>query len=172
MSSLSPDLGLEGTVLFLDLDLVITDNIDDLFTFEPGQFCIIENWSQRNKMIGNSSVYRYESDAHIDIYAHFCQNIEWVYNNYGNEQEYLTRKVAETKPVKFWPDEWVRSFKRHSLPNRILRRFLSPTLPDNCKVLVFHGPPKPMEAVIGHWDNKGRMCYARPAPWILDYWCE
>lgn len=170
LASLSPKLGLDGTILFLDLDLIVTGPIDDLFTFKPGDFCIIENWSQRNQMVGNSSVYRYESDAHHAIFDHFSQNVENVYKNYCSEQEYLTRKVAETQTVQFWPDTWVRSFKRHSLPNRLIQRFVAPKLPEGCKILVFHGPPKPLEAAVGYWDNKGRMKRARPAPWVMNYW--
>ena len=47
-----------GPVLFLDLDVVIVASIDCLFA-HPGEFCIIENWTQRGRGIGNSSVYRF-----------------------------------------------------------------------------------------------------------------
>ena len=55
----------EGTaaILFLDLDLVIVASIDCLFA-HPGAFCIIENWTQRGRGIGNSSVFRFEAGAH------------------------------------------------------------------------------------------------------------
>ena len=33
-------VGLSGDVLFLDLDLVITGNLDEIFDFEPGRFCV------------------------------------------------------------------------------------------------------------------------------------
>ena len=34
---------LEGDVLFLDLDLVITGNLDRFFDYNPGRYCVIEN---------------------------------------------------------------------------------------------------------------------------------
>ena len=37
---------LRGDVLFLDLDLVITGNLDRFFDFKPGKYCVIENWTQ------------------------------------------------------------------------------------------------------------------------------
>lgn len=173
LASLSPKLGIDGTVLFLDLDLIITGSIDCLFEHKPGSFCIIENWTQMGQMIGNSSVYRYESDAHHDIFEHFCNNIEDVYKNYTNEQMYLTRKVAETQKVEFWPDEWIKSFKRHSLPNRLMRHFVKPKLPEKCRILVFHGPPKPSEAAVGFWESsKGKKRKLLPSPWIMDHWKE
>ena len=41
---------LSGDVLFLDLDLVITGNIDRFFDYEPGKYCVIENWTQKGKI--------------------------------------------------------------------------------------------------------------------------
>ena len=41
-----PLFDLKGDVLFLDLDLVITGNLDRFFDFKPGQYCVIENWTQ------------------------------------------------------------------------------------------------------------------------------
>ena len=45
--------------LFLDLDLIIIDNIDCFFNYNEN-FSIIENWTQLGKGIGNSSVYCFE----------------------------------------------------------------------------------------------------------------
>lgn len=170
--SLSSKMGLEGTVLFLDVDLVITGNMDDLLTYKPGKFCIIENWTQKGQNIGNSSVYRYEAHAHQDVFDNFCEKYEEIYADkvITNEQHYLTWEVAKKHEVVFWPAEWCRSFKRHALPSRLLRRFVSPKLPEGCKVLVFHGPPKPIDAAYGRWPQKGK--FLKPASWILDFWKE
>ena len=50
---------LKGDILFLDLDLVITGNIDKFFKFKPGSYCVIENWTQIGKGIGNTSCFRF-----------------------------------------------------------------------------------------------------------------
>jgi hypothetical protein len=168
--SLAPSMGLEdgSTVLFLDVDLVIMDNIDGFFTYKPGEFCIIENWTQMGQGIGNSSVYRYQANTHNDVFNYFCENYEQVYKDYTNEQDYLTKMVAKTHKVHYWPATWCRSFKRHALPSRLLRYFVRPQPPADCKILVFHGPPKPIEAANGQWPQKGK--YLRAANWILDHW--
>ena len=71
LSCFAPELeDLAGPVLFLDLDLVIIANIDGLFD-HPGEFCIIENWTQPGRGIGNSSVFRYRAGAHGDVFARF-----------------------------------------------------------------------------------------------------
>ena len=42
---------LKGDILFLDLDLVITSNIDKFFKYRPGTYCVIENWTQIGKVL-------------------------------------------------------------------------------------------------------------------------
>ena len=44
-----PLYDLKGDVLFLDLDLVITGDLDRFFNFKPGFYCVIENWTQIEK---------------------------------------------------------------------------------------------------------------------------
>src|SRR3546814_284220 len=71
LGTFAPGLGgLEGPTLFLDLDLVIIDNIDCFFQ-HPGDFCIIENWTQLGRGIGNSSVYRYDPAKMGFLYERF-----------------------------------------------------------------------------------------------------
>ena len=53
-----PLINLKGDILFLDLDLVITNNLDKFFNYKPGTFCVIENWTQIGKSIGNTSCFR------------------------------------------------------------------------------------------------------------------
>ena len=36
-----PLFDLTGDVLFLDLDLVITGNLDQFFDYKPGRYCVI-----------------------------------------------------------------------------------------------------------------------------------
>jgi hypothetical protein len=176
LSSLSPQLtrkpyNLSGTILFFDIDMIITDNIDDFWTFKGGDFCIIENWTQKGRGIGNSSVYRYELENMHHIFHDFESRYEQVYNQFDNEQMYLTKMVNETMAVQWWPDDWCKSFKIHCMPPRLLRGALRPKMPDNCKILVFHGPPKPTDAAIGRWvKHNGKRRIMRAAPWLHELW--
>jgi len=56
---LTDDKTVTGDVLFLDLDLVISGSLDEMFDYEPGRFCVIENWTQMGKKIGNTSCFRW-----------------------------------------------------------------------------------------------------------------
>ena len=60
---------LKGKVLCLDLDLIITGSLDDLFDY-PGEVMIIKDWIKKDGT-GNSSVYRFEVGAHPEVLAEF-----------------------------------------------------------------------------------------------------
>ena len=42
----SKDLPLEGTLLYFDLDVVLFRNIDNLWDYEPGKFCILQDFNR------------------------------------------------------------------------------------------------------------------------------
>jgi hypothetical protein len=164
LSCLGVELGDQGQVLFLDLDLVIVANIDCLFA-HPGAFCIIENWTQRGRGIGNSSVFRFQAGAHRPVLQRFCADAAKVIRSWPNEQTYLTRSVGE---VTFWPQGWCRSFKHDCLPARPLRPFRQARIPADARIVVFHGDPKPPDAARGVWPS--RIAGFRPVPWIEEHW--
>jgi len=155
---------LQGSVLFLDLDLVIVDGIDSLFT-HPGAFCIIENFTQPGRGVGNSSVFRYQAGAHHEVFERFCADAAQIIRRYPNSQTYLSKAVGE---ITFWPEAWCRSFKHDCLPLRPLRPFKRAQIPAGAKIIVFHGEPKPPDAARGVWPK--RRTGLRPVPWIKEHW--
>ena len=40
------DIGIQGTILYLDLDVIVFRNIDELFTYNPGKFMIIRDFNR------------------------------------------------------------------------------------------------------------------------------
>ena len=156
---------LEGKSLFLDLDLVILDDIDCFFTFS-NKFTIIENWTQKGQGVGNSSVYCFTIGRHADVLNYYNNNIEEVTNKYSNEQVYLSKKIGD---IDYWPDSWCKSFKRHCMPGYIIRYFKTPVRPPSVKIVVFHGNPKPEDAIKGGFFGS-IWKYIRPTPWIKDGW--
>jgi hypothetical protein len=156
---------LEGVALFLDLDIVILDNIDCFFSFSD-KFTIIENWTQKGRGIGNSSVYCFTIGAHKDVLDYYKQNTEEVTTQYSNEQIYLSRKIGD---IDYWPEDWCKSFKKHCMPAYIIRYFKTPTQPKDVKIVVFHGNPKPEDAIKGGFFGN-IWKYIRPTPWIKNNW--
>ncbi|NRB10938.1 MAG: hypothetical protein HRU35_04930 [Rickettsiaceae bacterium] len=157
---------LTGKTLFLDLDIVILEDIDCFFDYAD-KFTIIENWTQKGRGIGNSSVYCFTIGKHNEVLEYYQNNTEEVTNKYNNEQIYLSLKIGD---IKYWPDEWCRSFKRHCLPPYIIRYFKTPTCPKNAKIIVFHGNPKPEDAIKGGFFGS-IFKYIRPTKWLLHHWC-
>ncbi len=173
--------GLQGMTLFLDLDLVIVDNIDALFEL-PGRFLIIREWKDPHLGYGNSSVVRFfigmESAVLERFYATPPEEIIERYQS--KEQNFLTKAVGE---ASFWPPDWCVPFSLACLPrNRLLRFFTTPRKPPGGKILVFFGSITPESAMRGEHEARKRVGQGfafrptqrrfRPAPWIADYWRE
>ncbi len=161
--------GLSGSTLFLDLDVVIVDNMDDFFTL-PGEFFIAHDKRNPQKMEGNSSVFRFEIGAYPEILHYFEQNFEKVKSEVRHEQAYLSRELHKKGKLKFWPDEWVPSFKYRCAPSWIKSWFEAPVIPKDAKVILFHGLPNPPEAIKGISGKWYR--HIQPSPWIKEHWCE
>ena len=164
--------GLSGTVLFLDLDIVITGNLDDFFTYRPdADFCVIHNWTQPNRLIGNTSAYRFTVGSHQEILSRFLDDFQSVLAAYPNSQTYISSCMENT--IEFWPTDWCRSFKRHCVPRGVTRWFRQPLLPTGAKLVAFPGQPNPHEAVKGVWPApwyKRIYKHIRPADWIQQHW--
>ncbi len=175
---------LAGPTLFFDVDVVIQQDLDCFFDYEPGRFCIIHNWVERRKRlfrrlpdIGNSSLFRFDaaSPQAAAVYDCFLREMKDAVNHalYPTEQAFMTHAMtlaAGGELPRWWPDQWVKSFKRTCVPVFPLNLLVTPRKPD-AKVLVFHGHPDPDTAVKGfrakHIHNS-----VRPCPWILEDWRE
>jgi len=170
LSTLQDGLGgLEGDVLFLDLDVVIIDSIDELFD-HPAEFLIIQDVKLKSKLIGNSSVYRFRVGEHQNILDKFINNFEVVKNTHRNEQAYLSTEINNKGLLNFWPTEWCPSFKYHCMQPWPINYFKDASIPDGAKIIIFHGHPEPHEAIEGVTQKWYR--YVRPTHWIKNYWCE
>jgi len=166
---------LTGPTLFFDIDVAITGDLDCFFDYMPGKNCIIHNWVESRKTffteapnVGNSSIFRFEAGQSNYICETFLAEMDRAIDRdtFRTEQAFLTYAMKE---VYWWPDEWVRSFKRHAMRAFPLNYLLSPILPGKCRVLVFHGKPDPDEVLVGY---KGKRLhhYCKPAQWLKTYW--
>jgi hypothetical protein len=166
-----PLADLQGDVLFLDLDMVITGNIDCFFDYEPGRFCVIENWTQPGKKVGNTSLYRFPVGRYSHIYDDLKADRDKILSDYRIEQQYISDVVDD---MAFWPAEWCVSFKHNLIPRWPMNFFRTPSLPDNVRVVAFTGKPDPDEAAVGRWPVKqawkALYKHVQPTPWIEQHW--
>lgn len=161
--------GLQGTALFLDLDVVIVDDITPFFEM-PGDFLIIHDWKRPWRVTGNSSVYRFRLGAHADVLSEFRAQQESVRKRFRNEQAFLSDMMHRQGILNYWPASWCASFKYHCIPAWPRNFWVEPVIPKDCRIVVFHGEVNPPDAVAGRRNRRFR--YVRPAHWVAQYWVE
>ncbi|MDO8845413.1 MAG: hypothetical protein Q7U98_13010 [Methylicorpusculum sp.] len=165
---------MDDTWLFLDLDIVVTNKLDELFTYKTdASFIVMHNWTQPNSGIGNTSVYRFKVGSHPYLLEKLLKDPENIRNTYRNSQTYISKTIKE---IEYWPDEWCVLFKVQCVPPMPFRWWQKPKLPNNAKVVAFPGDPNPDDALIGEWPThkwyKKSYKYIKPSLWINDYWYE
>jgi hypothetical protein len=141
---------LEGTALFLDLDLVVINGIEKFFEY-PGEFLAIWDWIHGpSHNIFNSSVMRWQIGEQTHIWNQFNDNPGQVMVKYPGDQEFISN-VSNLTP---WPENWCASYKWQQGWE---------TIHPQTSIMVFHGKPNPPEAI------RGIVGYP-PAPWIRNFW--
>ena len=159
---------LQGQALFMDLDIVIRDNIDAFFEVE-GDFMIIKDWDFENDIIGNSSVFRFEVNKYPDIIENFYKEGKDIRKRYKNEQAFLSHQMYDKGILKYWDKKWCVSFKRSCLRPFPINYFQMARDPEEAKIVIFHGRPTPEQAYKGFW-GKGGFRYVKPTKWLDKYW--
>ncbi len=158
--------GLTGKTLYLDLDVVIVNPIDELFQFEE-EFVIIHDWmytiTRRRPaaMVYNSSVFVYEAGKLPHVWENFDKDRKQNMSSNPGDQDYITKQMPN---AKIFPDGWCRSFKWGYHYKELFYDF-DAGLNDETKIVVFHGSPNPPEAIPG-WKRYP------PQPWIANHWKE
>ncbi|MDQ7949832.1 MAG: hypothetical protein REI78_09560 [Pedobacter sp.] len=168
LSTLKADLyGLQGTALFLDLDIVIVDSLDPFFD-HPGEFLIIKDYKKQWRITGNSSVYRFEIGKHGYVFDDFLLNFNEIRKKHRNEQEYLTQAIYDKGKLAYWPKEWCPSYKYDCVSKIPFAFWATPRIPAGAKIIIFHGEINPHKAIKG---GRGKWYrYVKPAPWVAEYW--
>jgi len=161
--------GLEGTALFLDIDIVIVDDITPFFEL-PGEFLIIHDWKRPWRVTGNSSVYRFEIGAHADVLAKFRADATRIRDEFRNEQAFLSDELHAQGKLRYWPAEWCASFKYHAIAVFPFNYFRAPQIPKGARIVVFHGVVNPPDALAGRSGGNWRRTLA--TPWIAEHWRE
>ncbi|GHA90532.1 hypothetical protein GCM10009069_11850 [Algimonas arctica] len=167
----APLADLSGDVLFLDLDLVITGSLDEMFDFEPGRYCVIENWTQMGQGNGNTSAFRFPVGKYTHIFNDLQDNPNDILSRYRIEQLYISREIDD---MVFWPTLWCASFKHTLLPRWPMNFVKAPDLPAETRIVAFTGKPDQDEALRGEWPVKAAWKklykHVRPTPWIAEHW--
>lgn len=158
-------LGLEGRMLYFDLDVVIVNKLNRLIDSLGDDFYGIRDFNRKfnprwNKL--NSSVMSWMAGHHNHIFDKFKRESKSAQRLHG-DQDWIWQTAQHQ--IKFWPEPWIQSYKweirnRSELLYRGNKRFFKETRDDvkihkQCSVLVFHGEPKPHEVkdkiIVDNW---------------------
>ncbi|SPF80575.1 glycosyl transferase [Pseudoprimorskyibacter insulae] len=167
---LVPDL--EGPYLGFDLDVVITGDLEPIWSMAPGKICMRHDWTEKRKgrPTGHGSVFRFDPAEHGFLYEDLAANpYKEVEIARGSEQRYTSHKAMERGVFEYIPDPWVVSFKYdcNPFPMNWLRR---PKLQPEAKVVCFHGRPKMPDAVDGY--NGSFIRHAKACDWLREHWID
>ncbi len=165
---LLPDL---GQWLAFDLDVVVTNAIDDLADFAPGHVAMAPPFSHSSKRptFGEGSVIKFEPEYHGFLFSDLANSAAPMVRKYfGSEQSYTSGRADARGVFSPFPREWVVSYKRHCRPKRPLNAFVTPKMPDDAKVVCFHGVPCVAQAIKGF--DAGILHRTMPAPWVAQNW--
>lgn len=162
----NPQLGLNGTILFIDLDVIIFRNIDYLFTYMPEQFMIIRDFNRcriKNYDKFNSSVFRLNTGQHSQVYYDFIKDPKQNCRRFHGDQDWIRHQIKSN--YMYWPETWIQSYKWEMRGRPTMsrdetgkRNFQSPGEPNilsDTSIAVFHGDPNPHNCI---------------DPWCKRYW--
>jgi hypothetical protein len=168
-----PDLikDLDGPLLVLDIDVLITGDLDEIASYAPGYLCMSApfHFHKHSNTLGEGSVTKFEPRIHTHIYEDMARNPEAsVMLSFNSEQAYTSVTAHVHGYFKTFPDGWIISFKQHCRPPFPRNLYETPKLPADARVVCFHGHPKIGEAIKGHGINPRFI--SRPCDWIAPDW--
>ena len=153
----SNDIPIRGTVLYMDLDVVIADNIDHLFTFASDSWSTIRDFTRKQRPSWqkyNSSVVKFQTGKMDYLWQQFKKNQTNYQKRLHGDQDWLYEVTHKDNPATLFPDNWIQSWKweirnskdlNYNMPRgrRTLRTIEHVTPPNGCCICVFHGDPNP-----------------------------
>lgn len=165
----SDELGLNGTILYLDLDVVLASNIDKLFIHNSNGWSIIRDFTKVQRPNWdryNSSVIKFRAGSLNYLWEDFKKNKDFIQRKYFGDQDWIWDKTNKDNPAAYFPDDWIMSWKwqvrkskelNYKMPrgSRSLKTIETVTPPKACCITVFHGDPNPHNC---------------QDPWVVDNW--
>ena len=137
-------------IVDLDIDMVITDALDELFD-RPEPFCILQGINSTNPCKTNGSVFTFDARYRPDVWTDFSlanyKKLGVPFHSFPDDQGWMDFKMPDSGA--FGPDTGVYGFKKRGWP-------AGDALPKNAKIVAFPGHRDPSK--LGHLD------------WVRDNW--
>ena len=182
--------GLSGTAIFLDLDVVVVDDLAPMAAL-PGGFHVCHERTLFPKRMrnlrrflfnrrryrwanaeGNTSVIRFEIGQCGAIFDDYLADTEGVVNKFRREQEFVTLKARQLGILNFWPPEMCVSFQHTCMPPPLLPFLRAPALPKSARIVIFTSGLTMEDALAGrgrHWSRPVGQCDWLRQHWLVDH---
>lgn len=185
---------LQGPVLFMDLDLVVTGSLDAFFTYgDPDGVILSPNPAKPFERLGQTSVFRFPVGKLLPLQRRFLENPQAIADEYRYEQRFVTRNAPGG--IDLFPRTWVRHFRYQCLPLFPLNLWKPARLPRDARIVIFPGGLHPSHAINGGWTGRDGWSlgqhllglrerhhdgsrwrylrhYVRPTAWVAEAWRE
>lgn len=147
-------LGLNDRIACLDLDTVITAQIDDVFSSND-DFMILKGANSTNPNPFNCSVMMLKAGKHHEVWDDFTleEAIRVPYHEFPDDQGWIWHKLPKAKGWKVGITTGIYSFQKGGW----YRESVRDEMPSNAKMVCFVGSKKPGP-------------HADRLRWIRDHW--
>jgi hypothetical protein len=156
-----------GQLIYFDLDIVITGNLDWMLGLNTKYFWGIRDfrylWNKRRHEL-NSSVMYFNTEKFRYVWKEFKRDPDMFMNRLHGDQNFIDKQIP-TETKQFFDKMFVKSYKWELLDggyNIETRRHRTPNsgtvIPHETSIAVFHGKPNPDEVI-----EKDKI--------IAKYWC-
>jgi hypothetical protein len=165
--------GHRGAILGFDLDVVITGDLTPIWEAAPGKVAMRADWveARRGRPTGHGSVFRFDPELHPWLYADLAADPGGeVARARGSEQRYTSLKAQKHGAFAWLDPRHVVSFKHDCLGLPPVNWLRPARLPQEARVVCFHGRPKMPDAVAG-WSGSV-LRHTRPVPWLKAHWID
>jgi len=154
----SDEINITGRILFLDLDTLITGNIDHYITQDNGFVVLRDLWAKQNNV--GSAVMSFEAGQHKQIWDTFIANPVAAVRSLHPHGDQKWIQKHQTQRI-YWQDLYqdeIVSFKSNCRGG----------VPTKAKIICFHGKPSIPEAI--NTTTRVQGFIIPPTPWVAKYW--
>ena len=168
----SAEMPIEGRIFYIDLDTLITGNLDDMLSHGTG-FVVLHDffmvrvptrrdpWGTGAEAVG-SGVLSWEAGKHTHLWDSFIKDPQKAVQSlhpHGDQKWIQMHQKNRLYFQDLFPDQLV-SFKVHCRNG----------LPKNARIVCYHGKPSIPESI--NTTTKVQGYTIPPTKWVKDYWYE
>jgi len=136
---------IDGPIVNLDLDVVITGPLNELFTRQE-PLVLLEGANSSNPCPFNGSVFMFQPGAHYELWATFSLSAaqKMRFSEFPDDQGWFWHKVPRAATWKVGPTSGIWSFRKRNWPQ-------GDELPRGARIVAFPGHRDPAQFTHLQW---------------------